>query len=148
MLGFLRREDEVDEVAPQPGLAGLPELLSHVAQAELEVTLAVEGEQRPLPRTVDVSAYRIVQEALTNTVKHAGATTAAVRLRYGDDGLQLEVVDDGHGNGKPPQDRVGGHGLIGMRERVSLHGGQLRVGPRPEGGFRVAASFPLTNVTA
>ena len=147
MLGFLRREGEADEVAPQPGLGELPDLVSHVARADLEVMLSVEGEQRPVPRTVDVSAYRIVQEALTNTVKHAGARTAAVRVRYGGDELQLEVVDDGQGNGARPRRGVGGHGLIGMRERVSLHGGQLRVGPGPEGGFRVAASLPLRDVS-
>lgn len=147
MLGFLRREGEIEEMAPQPGLAELPDLVSHVAHADLQVTLSVEGEQRPVPRTVEVSAYRIVQEALTNTVKYARARTAGVRVRYESDALQLEVVDDGGRNGTRPPGRVGGHGLIGMRERVSLHGGQLRVGPRPEGGFGVEASLPLKDGT-
>ncbi|MEO7837653.1 MAG: sensor histidine kinase [Acidimicrobiales bacterium] len=143
MLGFLRREGEVDDMSPQPRLAELPDLVRRVAQADLEVELSVEGECRPLPRTVEVSAYRIVQEALTNTVKHAGATTARVWIRYGSDSLRLEVLDDGPGNQSRPQDKPGGHGLIGMRERVSLHGGELRAGPRPEGGFGVEATLPL-----
>ena len=143
MLGFLRQEGEVDEVAPQPGLAQLPDLVSHLGQANLAVELCVEGEERPLPRTVEVSAYRIVQEALTNTVKHAAASTATVNVRYARDALQLEIVDDGRGREARAKGRPGGHGLIGMRERVSLHGGDLRAGPRPEGGFRVEATLPL-----
>jgi signal transduction histidine kinase len=142
MLGFLRQAGEVDDMAPQPGLAELPDLVSQVAQANLALELCVEGEQRPLPRTVEVSAYRIVQEALTNTVKHAGANSARVRVRFGSDMLELEVVDDGRGDGRP-KGKLGGHGLIGMRERVSLHGGELRAGPRPEGGFGVEATLPL-----
>ena len=143
MLGFLRQEGEIDDVAPQPGLTELPELVSHLGQANLAVELHVEGQERPLPRTVEVSAYRIVQEALTNTVKHAAASTATVLVRYGDDALQLEIVDDGRGQVPRMKNRPGGHGLIGMRERVSLHGGELRTGPRPEGGFGVEAILPL-----
>ena len=148
MLGFLRREGEVDEIAPQPGLDALPELVDHVTRPELQVTLLVEGDRRALPRTVEVSAYRIVQEALTNTVKHSRATQAGVRVRYGRDVLLLEVLDDGSGNGAGPKPGPGGHGLIGMRERVSLHGGELRAGPRPDGGFCVEASFPLKDCSA
>ena len=107
--------------------------------------LAIEGEPRPLPATLEVSAYRIVQEALTNTRKHARATAASVRVRYGPQALEIEVVDDGSG-AAAHRDHEGGHGLIGMRERASLHGGHVRTGPRPEGGFAVHASFPLDPV--
>jgi len=92
---------------------------------------------------LEVSAYRIVQEALTNAFKHSGGTTAAVRVSYGPTSLDIDVVDNGSGDGHQPLGGVGGHGLIGMRERVSLHGGHLRAGPAPEGGFAVHASFPL-----
>jgi len=106
------------------------------------VQLRVDGSERPLPRGVDLSAYRIVQEALTNALKHAGPAMARVNVRYGRESLELEVVDDGHGasvgNG------VGrGHGLVGMRERVALYGGDLEAGPQDGGGFVVRARLPL-----
>ena len=150
LLGFLRREGETDDVAPQPGLGELDELVAQVNGAKLAVDLEVEGEPRPLPRTVEVSAYRIVQEALTNTIKHSGGTKASVRLRYEPSALELEVVDDGTGTPVTPRDPLGGggHGLIGMRERVNLHGGHLRAAPRPDGGFGVHATFPLTGGTS
>lgn len=143
MLGFLRQEGDVDGVAPQPGLGELPGLAAQLAEANISVELRIEGEQRPVPRTVDVSAYRIVQEALTNTVKHARARRADVRLCYSGEALVVEVVDDGLGAAHRPAATPGGHGLIGMRERVALHGGELRVGPRAAGGFGVEATFPL-----
>jgi signal transduction histidine kinase len=102
--------------------------------------MRVEGDERPLPPTVDVSAYRIVQEALTNTLKHAGSSTARIRLRYVHDALEVEVTDSGVGD--QSTDR-GGHGLAGMRERVTLFGGELHVGTRPDGGYSVAARLPL-----
>ncbi len=142
MLGFLRRDDEVDELAPQPGLDQLDELARRLRQAKLEVDVDVEGEPRPLPRSLDVSAYRIVQEALTNTLKHGAASSAVVRVRYRAKVIEVDVVDDGHGDGHEPAPGSG-HGLIGMRERVTLHGGHLRAGPRPEGGFAVHAELPL-----
>jgi signal transduction histidine kinase len=145
MLGFLRREGEVDAVSPQPGLRELPGLAAQLAQANVTVDLRVEGEQRPVPRTVDVSAYRIVQEALTNTVKHAHASRADVRVRYTSDALVVEIVDDGQGGAPRPAAVSGGHGLIGMRERVALHRGELRAGPRAAGGFGVEAKFPLNS---
>ena len=110
--------------------------------------LRVEGEERPVPRTVEVSAYRIVQEALTNTVKHAGATRADVCVRYTSEALVVEVVDDGPGVAARPTGTSGGHGLIGMRERVALPGGELRAGPRATGGFGVEAVFPLNGRVA
>lgn len=144
MLDFLRQEgDEADMLAPQPGLGQLPELVDQVGEAKLPVQVSVKGDPRPLPRSLDVSAYRVVQEALTNTLKHARAQAAAVRLHYQPHSLDIEVVDDGCGPAAHVAPKVGGHGLIGMRERVSLHGGHLRAGPLPEGGFSVHATFPL-----
>ena len=143
MLGFLRQEGEADDPAPQPTLRELDALIEQVAQAELAVEVVVEGELRPLPPTLEVSAYRLVQEALTNTLKHAEASNATVRLSYGPDALDVRIVDDGRGDADTSRAGVGGHGLIGMRERVSIHGGRLRAGPRPEGGFEVWATFPL-----
>jgi signal transduction histidine kinase len=127
-----------------PGLADLEGLLAEVAKAGLAVKLQVNGT-RPLPAGVDLSAYRIVQEALTNVVKHAGPARAQVTIRYRDHEVTVEVIDDGRGAVTSASDgRVGtGHGLIGMRERVQAFGGDLEVGPRPGGGFRVAARLPV-----
>jgi signal transduction histidine kinase len=141
LVGLLRRSDKTDEpdVAPQPGLAQLPALIAEIREASLHVELIIEGEQRALPPSVELSAYRIIQEALTNTLKHAGAAHAWVRLRYTSTGVELEVLDDG--TGPPPIPRPGGNGLVGMRERVALHGGHLETGARPNGGFRVYATL-------
>ena len=140
LVGVLRRGDEELELAPQPSLARLDELVEHVRQAGLPVELTVEGAPAELAPGIDVSAYRIVQEALTNTLKHAGPAHVSVLVRYSRRLLELEVSDDG--TGVAP---VGGngHGLIGMRERIALHGGELELGPRPGGGFAVRARFPL-----
>lgn len=143
MLGFLRQEGEADDLGPQPTLRELDVLIEQVGRAKLEVEVVVEGDLRSLPPTLEVSAYRLVQEALTNTLKHAEASNATVRLRCESEALDVWIVDDGRGDAGASQAGVGGHGLIGMRERVSLHGGRLRVGPRPEGGFEVWATFPL-----
>jgi signal transduction histidine kinase len=116
-----------------------------VAKAGLAVRLQVEGRPAPLPAGVDLSAYRIVQEALTNVVKHAGPARAQVVIGYHDQAVTVEVTDDGQGavtSASHGRARVG-HGLIGMRERVAAFGGDLDVGPGPEGGFRVAARLPL-----
>lgn len=147
LLGFLRRDGDEDDLAPQPSLGQLGGLVAQMGEARLPVDLVVEGEARELPATVEVSAYRIVQEALTNTLKHAGASTASVRLRYRPSEVEVEIVDDGRGQGPPPGPS-GGNGLIGMRERVNLHGGRLQAGPRAEGGFAVRATFPLTGVAS
>jgi signal transduction histidine kinase len=146
LLGVLRQEGEPEgSLAPVPGLADLDGLLAEVAKAGLGVRLRVEGTPSPLPAGVDLSAYRIVQEALTNVVKHAGPARAQVVVGYGDRDVTVEVTDDGRGVVAPTGDgqaRVG-HGLIGMRERVAAFGGDLEAGPRPGGGFRVAARLPL-----
>jgi signal transduction histidine kinase len=146
LLGVLRQEDEPQgDLAPVPGLADLDSLLAEVAKAGLAVRLQVEGRPAQLPAGVDLSAYRIVQEALTNVVKHAGPARAQVAIRYRDHEVMVEVTDDGWGAAAPTGDgraRVG-HGLIGMRERVAVFGGDLQTGPRPGGGFRVAARLPL-----
>jgi signal transduction histidine kinase len=141
LLGVVRAPDEAARpYQPQPGLADVDELVERVRRTGLPVELVVEGERVPVPVGIDLSAYRIVQEALTNTLKHAHATSAGVAVRYGPGEVTVEVVDDGAGAGVEAN---GGHGLIGMRERVALYGGELRAGARPHGGFAVSARFPL-----
>jgi signal transduction histidine kinase len=126
---------------PVRGVGQLDALTSLAADAGGRVGLAVQGVARRLPPAVDLAAYRIVQEALTNVLRHAGTATAMVRLSYHEDHLAVQVDDDGHGAaGWPP---VGGYGLLGMRERVAALGGRLEAGPRPAGGFRVLATLPL-----
>jgi signal transduction histidine kinase len=140
LVGMLR-SDRADELAPQPGLSDLPTLLAQVHEAGLPVELELEGEPRQLPVGIELSAYRIIQEALTNALKHAGEAHAIVRVRYGGDSLELEIIDDGPGG----QTSVisGGHGLAGMRERVALYGGRLDAGRRPSGGFAVRVLLPV-----
>jgi signal transduction histidine kinase len=142
LLGFLRQDGEEDGLAPQPGVAQLERLAASMSDTQLAVDLTVEGDVRPLPHMVDVSAYRVVQEALTNTLKHARASHAHVHLRYWPGELEVEVADDGRGvgNGAGPNDS--GLGLIGMRERAALHGGRLSAGPAPGGGFAVRVRLP------
>jgi signal transduction histidine kinase len=146
LLGVLRQDSESQaSLAPVPGLADLEGLLGEVAKAGLAVRLRVEGTPSPLPAGVDLSAYRIVQEALTNVVKHAGPAQAQVTIGYRDRDVTVEVTDDGRGAAAPAGDGRGGtgHGLVGMRERVAAFGGDLETGPRPGGGFRVAARLSL-----
>ena len=140
MLGIMRQTDEGDLLTPQPGLARLDQLADSMRATGLPVELRVEGEAVELPSGLDLSADRIIQEALTNTLKHAGPARASVTVSYRPDALDLEVTDSGHGvsNG-----HVGGHGLVGMRERVALFGGSLETGRRPDGGYRVHAHLPL-----
>jgi signal transduction histidine kinase len=177
LLGVLRGDgDQTPSLTPQPGLDQVPSLVEQVARAGLEVELVVEGVQGPLPAGVDLSAYRIVQEALTNALRHGGPGRARVLVRYGADDLRLEIHDDGPagkgpaggGGGGPggngvelasgrqpeawsrpsvdnpviPTGRFAGRGLLGMRERVHLFGGELRAGPDPGGGFTVEARLP------
>ena len=141
LLEVLKAEEDGDGRAPQPGLARLSELLDAMRTSGLPVEAVVEGTPRPLPPGVDLSAYRIVQEALTNALRHAGGASARVVVRYEPDAVELEIGDDGRG---PPEESEasGGHGLIGMRERVQLFGGELVAGPRPSGGFLVRARLP------
>jgi signal transduction histidine kinase len=146
LLGVLRQADEPQgDLAPVPGLADLEGLLAEVAKAGLAVKLRVNGTRPSLSAGVDLSAYRIVQEALTNVVKHAGPAHAQVTIGYRDQDVTVEVTDDGGGAvASATHGRVGtGHGLIGMRERVAAFNGHLEVGPCPGGGFRVAARLPL-----
>ena len=138
VIGGLRADESR---APMTGLAALDGLAEQVRAAGLPVLVRVEGSPRPLPAVLDHSAYRVVQEALTNTLKHAGPAHAEVRVRFEPEWLELTVEDDGAGsaaNGPP------GYGLIGMRERATLFGGRLDAGPRPTGGFAVHARFPLS----
>jgi signal transduction histidine kinase len=146
ILDVLRNADDpADPTAPVPGLARLDTLAARVRQAGVPVTVTIDGESRPLPAITDLSAFRIIQEALTNTVRHAGPATAVVRVSYGADDLRVEVTDDGAGppgpNGAAASPGTG-HGLRGMRERASAAGGTIEVGPAEAGGFRVAARFP------
>jgi signal transduction histidine kinase len=139
MLGLLREGDAEHSLAPQPGTSEIGELVGQMTELGLPVELRVEGTPRELPPGVELAAFRVVQEALTNTLKHAGRVASTVLLRYGDDELDVEVVDDGTrapGNAR-------GHGLIGMRERVALYDGAIEAGPRPDGGFAVRVRLPL-----
>jgi len=164
IVGVLRTEGEDGELAPQPGVADLPALVEQMREAGLRTQLWVEGEGPRLPPGVDLAVYRLVQEALTNTLRHAGPSARAwVTLRYEPGAVLVRVEDDGRGpqgapeaNGRPPPpgDRPAdgdgertGHGLVGIRERVSLYGGELRIGPRQGGGFEVCARFPLTTAS-
>jgi signal transduction histidine kinase len=139
LLGLLRDADARAELAPAPRLAQLASLAREVDAAGLPVALAVEGEPVPLEAGVDLSGYRIVQEALTNALRHSGASGASVRVRYAADAVELEITDDGHG----PNGAVAGRGLLGMRERVAFYGGRLEHGAADErGGYRVWARLP------
>ncbi|NES28519.1 sensor histidine kinase [Micromonospora terminaliae] len=143
-LTVVRRDEAADERAPAPGLAQLPQLRERLAGAGLPVTVEVEGPPRPLPVAVDLAAYRVVQEALTNVLRHAGPATATVRIRYAPTEVAVEVTDTGRGPGAPA-DRPG-YGLAGMRERVTALGGSFAAGPASTGGFRVSATLPVEEV--
>jgi signal transduction histidine kinase len=140
LLGVLRPETDLDGLGPQPGLADLPRLVEQLRQTGVEVSLATDGVPAGLPARVDLFAYRIVQEALTNVLKHAGpGARTEVRLGTDRSGIVVEVLDDGRGASVLPG---AGHGLVGMRERALLLGGTLDAAPRPGGGFRVVAHLP------
>ncbi|MYT09674.1 MULTISPECIES: ATP-binding protein, partial [Streptomyces] len=141
ILGVLKEEERRGGVRlPQPDLAGLPGLVRQVAASTaLRVELSVRGRSRPLPPDAEVAAYRAVQEALTNTVKHAYASCAQVELDWAEDELTLTVTDDGRG----PAPTTGGHGLIGLRERAAACGGSAEAGPGPQGGFRIVVRLPV-----
>jgi signal transduction histidine kinase len=147
LVGVLRTEAEParTELSPQPGVHDVTALIDQLRETGLQVQLWIEGESRSLSPGVDLAAFRLVQEALTNTLKHAGPQARAwVRIQYADRQLEIEVEDDGRGL-VAGLGRAGGngHGLVGMRERVALYGGDLRIGPRSGGGFEVRARFPL-----
>jgi signal transduction histidine kinase len=145
MLGVLRHDEGQAPLLPQPGLTQLPAVVAHARASGLQIQLVVEGTPTPLPAGLDVAAYRVVQEAVTNVAKHAGAgTLTTVRVRYAGSAVEIEVVDEGPSN---PQQPVvlpsGGHGLVGLRERVTLYGGTFEAGHRPGGGYRVHARVPV-----
>jgi len=142
MLGVMRTGEEPSAaaLAPQPGLEHLDRLIKQVEEAGLRVQLHVEGARIPLSPGVDLSAYRIVQEGLTNALKHAKGARADVFVRYAGDTVELSIEDDGPGT---PGENGMGHGLVGMRERVALYGGTLEAGPRPEGGYALRARLPV-----
>jgi signal transduction histidine kinase len=140
MVGVLRRPEEGPALAPQPSLEHVGRLVEQAREAGLSVELRVEGDPQPLPAGVDLTAYRLVQEGLTNALKHARAERAQVVVRYGDGDLEVTVSDDGRGAGSGDG---GGHGLVGMRERVAVFGGELEAGPRAEGGYRLRAKLPV-----
>jgi signal transduction histidine kinase len=148
LLGVLRRGDEELALAPQPSLRRVDALVERSRAAGLDVDLRVEGDPAALSTVVDLAAYRIVQEALTNTMKHSGGATALVLVRYGDEEVEVEVSDTGHGPHPGDGDGRDGHGLIGMRERVALVGGELEAGRRREGGYVVRARLPRDSVAA
>jgi signal transduction histidine kinase len=142
ILNVLRQADEADPTQPAPGTAQLEDLIASARRSGLKTTFTVTGEPVPLPAAVDLAAYRIIQESLTNTIRHAGPATAAVSLDYHHDELRIDVTDTGRG--QPAIAAAGGgHGLAGMRERAAAVGGTVETGPAPAGGFRVAARLPL-----
>jgi len=155
LLGVLREPGEPGEpggetgLAPQPGVGELAALAESVREAGLPVRLVIDGDQGKLPAAVDVSAYRIVQEALTNVLKHAGPAHAEVTVCCADGALTIEVTDDGAGaaaaSSQPAGSLAGGQGLVGMRERAAIFGGELLAGPRPGGGYAVRARLPLSD---
>jgi len=145
LLGLLNQDDDQVALAPQPGLDQLDSLVRRVGEAGLPVTLHVEGRTRPLPPGLDLAAYRVVQEALTNALKYAGLARTDVILDYREDELKIEVLDDGPGRSAAAGTGAG-HGLVGMRERLALYGGTLEAEPRLERGYAVRAWLPLDGV--
>ena len=140
LLAAMRSDGDAAELLPQPGLDGLDSLLGEIGRAGLPVELHVDGKPFPLPRGVDLSAYRIVQEGLTNALKHAHASDADVTVRYRPDELEIEVRDNGGGSSK--SDGLG-HGLVGVRERVKIYGGEMTASKAPEGGFVLSTRLPI-----
>jgi signal transduction histidine kinase len=143
ILNVLRQADDSDPTQPAPGTAQLEALIAGARRAGLETTFTVTGEPVPLPAAVDLAAYRIVQESLTNTIRHAGPATAAVSLAYRHDELRIDVTDTGPGQPAGAAGKSAGHGLAGMRERAAAVGGTVETGPGPGGGYRVAARLPF-----
>lgn len=142
LFGVLRASDESASLAPQPGLAELPRLVEKAGGGDVEVRLEVEGEPFELPPGADLAAFRIAQEGLTNALRHAGATAVTVRVRYGSHDVAVEVVDDGRGLVAAAAG-AGGHGLVGVRERVALYDGTVALDETPDGGVRLVATIPV-----
>jgi signal transduction histidine kinase len=146
LTGVLRREGEAYKT-PQPGLGYLEKLIEQTREAGLPVEVTIEGQPYELPQGADLSAFRIVQEALTNSLKHAGPSHASVCIKYSPNKLELRVTDNGRGAAERLSNgSAGGHGLVGMRERVAMFGGDLKSGPLPGGGYEVQATLPLETV--
>ena len=145
LLSAFAPEDAQAAREPQPGLHDLGVLVRRAEESGLEVTVRSEGEPRPVPAGLDLAAYRVIQEGLTNAVKHAGPTRCDVVVHWTDDALELRVADAGVAGARHPGLVSGGHGILGMRERVQVFGGELRAGPRPGGGFELRAVLPLAD---
>jgi len=143
LLGLLRDEKQVEKLTPQPSLQQLEKLVTDMQNVGLQVDVKIEGEKREIPEMVDLSAFRIIEEALTNTLKHAGATKATININYHNSMLILDITDNGHGIVTDSQIASGGKGLIGMRERANLVNGEFWAGNGPNGGFRVKVKLPL-----
>lgn len=149
MVGLLRRPEEGSDLTPQPGLSQLDHLVDQARETGLQLAVEVTGSVRPLPAGLDLAAYRIIQEAITNCRKYADGAPASLLVRYADHSLDIDVMNEG-----PPHIATGdsmagsGHGLVGMKERVALYGGQFSAGLRPEGGYAVHASLPLDSPEA
>jgi signal transduction histidine kinase len=144
VVGALRDSEGGPTLSPQPSLSRVETLVAHARETGLPVDFEIEGEPVPLPAGVDLTAYRLVQEGLTNTIKHAAARRAEVHVRYDRGHVEIEVSDDGQGVvGADATSNGGGHGLVGMRERVSIYGGELEAGSRAGGGFRLRARLPM-----
>jgi signal transduction histidine kinase len=140
----MRRDGDEVDLAPQPGLDNLDALMAQVTRAGLAVDLQIDGEPIPLPSALDLSAYRIVQEGLTNALKHANTSRADVLIRYGADELQIDVRNDGSGDAKNDRKRDGrGYGLVGVRERVKVYGGEMSARALSDGGFLLTTRLPL-----
>jgi signal transduction histidine kinase len=145
VVGALRDLGDGPELAPQPSLSRIDKLVTQAREAGLPVDLDIEGDPAPLPAGIDLTAYRVVQEGLTNAIKHAAARRAEVHVRYAPDHIEIVVSDDGGGvDAGGSMANGGGQGLVGMRERVSIFGGELEAGPRADGGFRLRARLPVT----
>jgi len=141
LVGVLRRPEDAPALVPQPSLEHVEKLVEQARAQGLPTELRVEGDAQELPQSIDLAAYRVVQEGLTNAIKHANATRAEVLVRYESDALELVVSDNGKGDGNGDG---GGHGLVGMRERVAVSGGELSAGPRAGGGFELRARLPVS----
>ena len=143
LLGLLRPKKQPDKTSPQPSLKQLDMLVKEMSSVGLPVEVIISGKERSIPESVDLSAYRIIQEALTNTLKHAGPAKAIVTVAYSEHTLELNITDSGHGRITENSIQPGGRGLIGMKERVSLHNGGFEAGNLKDGGFFVTAKLPL-----
>jgi signal transduction histidine kinase len=143
LLGFLRQGQQTNELSPQPSLKQLSTLINDIQEAGLPVEVKIEGVESPLPPGIELSAYRIIQEALTNTLKHAGATKAIVTIHYANSFVEVDIIDNGKGFYRANGREFRGKGIIGMRERVNLHGGRFEAVNMPGGGFSVKVTLPI-----